>query len=149
LRSYSSADKYTYPSATRRDDLVRFSRAAKRHYATRTTLAALTENAACCRMAQRLDRCHVVPRQGRGEKISERVKTGLQSAVAKGKTLGSPWIGRAIESKARKILKDGVGMLRIAAGLDIGSCTVQRIAREMRNCATTSPASPSTRTGAC
>jgi hypothetical protein len=57
----------------------------------------------------------------------------LQRAVAKGKTLGRPRIDRAIESKARKMLKDGVGMSRVAAELDIGSRTVQRIAREMRN----------------
>jgi DNA invertase Pin-like site-specific DNA recombinase len=67
------------------------------------------------------------------EKISERVKAGLQRAVAKGKTLGRPRIDRAIESRVRKMLGDRVGMLRIAAEFDIGSGTVQRIAREMRS----------------
>jgi len=65
------------------------------------------------------------------EKISERVKAGLQRAVAKGKTLGRPRIDPAIERKARKMLEDGVGMLRIADKLKIGSGTVQRIAHEM------------------
>jgi DNA invertase Pin-like site-specific DNA recombinase len=61
------------------------------------------------------------------------VKAGLQLRRRKGKTLGRPRIDRAIESKARKMLKDAVGMLRTAAELDIGSGTVQRIAREMRS----------------
>jgi hypothetical protein len=34
--------------------------------------------------------------------------------------------------KARKVLEAGVGMLRIADKLNIGSGTVQRIARERR-----------------
>ena len=34
--------------------------------------------------------------------------------------------------KARKMLEDGVGMLRIAVKLDVGSGTVQRIAQEVR-----------------
>ena len=66
------------------------------------------------------------------EKISERVKAGLQRAVANGKTLGRPRINSAIERKVRKMLEDGVGMLRIADKLNIGSGTVQRIASEMR-----------------
>jgi DNA invertase Pin-like site-specific DNA recombinase len=66
------------------------------------------------------------------ERTSERVKAGLQRAVAKGKTLGRPRIDPAIERKVRKMLEDGVGMLRIADKLNIGSGTVQRIAREMR-----------------
>jgi DNA invertase Pin-like site-specific DNA recombinase len=65
------------------------------------------------------------------EKISERVKAGLQRAVANGKTLGRPRIDSAIERKARKMLDDGVGMLRIADKLKIGSGTVQRIRAEM------------------
>jgi DNA invertase Pin-like site-specific DNA recombinase len=48
------------------------------------------------------------------------VNAGLQRAVAKGKTVGRPRIDRAIESKARRMLKNGVGMLRIAAELDVG-----------------------------
>jgi DNA invertase Pin-like site-specific DNA recombinase len=71
------------------------------------------------------------------EKISERVKAGLQRAVAKGKRLGRPRIDRAIESKVRKMLEDGIGMLRIADKLNIGSGTVQRIAREISSFAPT------------
>jgi DNA invertase Pin-like site-specific DNA recombinase len=66
------------------------------------------------------------------ERTSERVKTGLQRAIANGKTLGRPRIDPAIERKARKMLEDGIGMLRIADKLNIGSGTVQRIAHEMR-----------------
>jgi DNA invertase Pin-like site-specific DNA recombinase len=66
------------------------------------------------------------------EKISDRVKAGLQRAVQKGKTLGRPRIDPAIERKARKLLESGVGMLKVASTLGVGSGTVQRIAREMR-----------------
>jgi len=66
------------------------------------------------------------------EKISDRVKAGLQRAVAKGKTLGRLRIDAAIERKARKLLESGVGMLKVASTLGVGSGTVQRIAREMR-----------------
>jgi DNA invertase Pin-like site-specific DNA recombinase len=67
------------------------------------------------------------------EKISERVKAGLKRAVANGKTLGRPRIDEAIERQVRKMLAKRVGMLRIADKLNIGSGTVQRIAREMRD----------------
>ena len=66
------------------------------------------------------------------EKISERVKAGLERTVANGKTLGRPRIDAVTERKVRKMLEDGVGMLRIADKLDIGSGAMQRIAREMR-----------------
>jgi DNA invertase Pin-like site-specific DNA recombinase len=66
------------------------------------------------------------------EKISDRVKAGLQRAVAKGKRLGRPRIDAATEQKARKMLAKGVGMLKVASALGVGSGTVQRIAHEMR-----------------
>jgi len=66
------------------------------------------------------------------EKISEWVKAGLQRAVAKGQRLCRPRIDEALEREARKMLAKGIGMLRIADKLNIGSGTVQRIAREMR-----------------
>jgi DNA invertase Pin-like site-specific DNA recombinase len=57
----------------------------------------------------------------KAEKISERVNAGLQRAVAKGKTLGRPRIDAAIERKARKMLANGVGMLKAASTLGVGS----------------------------
>jgi hypothetical protein len=60
-------------------------------------------------------------------------KLAFSALSRRGKTLGRPRNDRATESKAREMLKDGVGMLWIAAELDIGSGTVQRIARETRN----------------
>jgi hypothetical protein len=67
------------------------------------------------------------------EKISERVKAGLQRVVAKGKTLGRPRIDPTVERNARKMLAAGVGMLKVASALDIGPGTVQRNARGMGN----------------
>jgi DNA invertase Pin-like site-specific DNA recombinase len=68
----------------------------------------------------------------KAEKISERVKAGLQRAVANCKTLGRARIDLAIERKTRKMLEDDVEMLRIADKLNIGLGIVQRIARKMR-----------------
>jgi DNA invertase Pin-like site-specific DNA recombinase len=64
------------------------------------------------------------------EKISERVKAGLQRAVAKGKKLGRKPVAPEIEAQVRKMRADGIGMLKIAEKLGIGSSTVQRIVRE-------------------
>jgi DNA invertase Pin-like site-specific DNA recombinase len=71
------------------------------------------------------------------QKISERTKAGLERAVRNGKTLGR----RRIEvdpkriakvRKAREMLDQGVGILKVAAELKMGSATVQRIKRNMR-----------------
>jgi DNA invertase Pin-like site-specific DNA recombinase len=64
------------------------------------------------------------------EKISERVKAGLQRAVAQGKKLGRKPVASEIEAQVRKMRADGIGMLKIAQKLRIGSSTVQRIVRE-------------------
>jgi hypothetical protein len=45
--------------------------------------------------------------------------------------LGRPKIDSATERKVRKQLAKGVGMLRVAKSLRIGTGTVQRIAREL------------------
>jgi DNA invertase Pin-like site-specific DNA recombinase len=64
------------------------------------------------------------------EKISERVKAGLQRAVAKGKKLGRKPVSPEIEQRVRQMRANGDGMLKIAEKLQIGSGTVQRIVRE-------------------
>jgi len=64
------------------------------------------------------------------EKISERVKAGLQRAVAKGRKLGRKPVASEIEAQVRKMRAEGIGMLKIAEKLGIGSNTVQRIVRE-------------------
>jgi DNA invertase Pin-like site-specific DNA recombinase len=64
------------------------------------------------------------------KKISDRVKAGLQRAVAKGKKLGRRPIDLEIEERVRQMRANGYGMTRIAAELQIGSSTVQRILRD-------------------
>lgn len=64
--------------------------------------------------------------------IQDRVKSGLARAVAGGKTLGRRPIAATKEAAIREHLAAGVGMLKVAALVGVGSGTVQRIAKEMR-----------------
>jgi len=62
--------------------------------------------------------------------IRQRVKAGLKRAVAQGVKLGRPKIDSATERKVRKQLAKGVGILKVAKSLGIGTGTVQRISKE-------------------
>jgi DNA invertase Pin-like site-specific DNA recombinase len=62
--------------------------------------------------------------------IRQRVKAGLKRAVAQGVKLGRPKIDSTTERKVRKQLAKGVGILKVAKSLGIGTGTVQRIASE-------------------
>jgi DNA invertase Pin-like site-specific DNA recombinase len=65
--------------------------------------------------------------------IQERVRAGLLRAKAEGKKFGRPRINNALEKDIRKALqKRAAGMRRIAVKFGVGTGTVQRIAREMR-----------------
>ena len=64
--------------------------------------------------------------------IRRQVKAGLKRAVAQGVKLGRPKIDSATERKVRKQLAKGIGMLKVAKSLGIGTGTVQRIANELR-----------------
>jgi hypothetical protein len=64
--------------------------------------------------------CHIAPR----------VALPLKRAVAQGVKLGRPKIDTAIERKVRKQLAKGVGMLKVAKSLGIGTGTLQRISKE-------------------
>src|SRR5262245_36340150 len=55
---------------------------------------------------------------------------GLKRAVAQGVKLGRPKIDSATERKVRNQLAKGVGILKVARSLGIGTGTVQRIAGE-------------------
>ena len=60
--------------------------------------------------------------------IRERVKAGLARARAQGRTLGRPRIDSATESAICEALqKGGVGIRKIAAMLNVGVGTVQRV----------------------
>jgi DNA invertase Pin-like site-specific DNA recombinase len=63
--------------------------------------------------------------------IRQRVKAGLKRAVAQGVKLGRPKIDSAIERKVRKQLANGIGILRVARSLGLGTGTVQRISKEL------------------
>ena len=63
--------------------------------------------------------------------IRLRIKAGLKRAVAQGARLGRPKVDIALERKAQKQLKKGVGILKVAKMLGLGTGTVQRIKQEM------------------
>ena len=62
--------------------------------------------------------------------IRQRIKSGLKRAVAQGVKLGRPKIDSTTERKVRKQLAKGVGILKVAKSLGIGTGTVQRISKE-------------------
>jgi DNA invertase Pin-like site-specific DNA recombinase len=62
--------------------------------------------------------------------IQERVKAGLARAKAQGKTLGRPKVSGNVEAEILRLRGDGVGQLKIAKTLGIGTGTVQRVFRE-------------------
>jgi DNA invertase Pin-like site-specific DNA recombinase len=63
--------------------------------------------------------------------IQQRIRAGLKRAVAQGTTLGRPKVDRELERKAQKQLAKGVGILRVAKTVGLGTGTVQRIKQEM------------------
>jgi DNA invertase Pin-like site-specific DNA recombinase len=62
--------------------------------------------------------------------IRQRIKAGLKRAVAQGVKLGRPKIDSTTERKVRKQLAKGMGVLKVAKSLGIGTGTVQRISKE-------------------
>jgi DNA invertase Pin-like site-specific DNA recombinase len=63
--------------------------------------------------------------------IQQRVKLGLKRAVAQGKHLGRPPITSELERKARRHLRKGTGIQKVAKLVGLGTGTVHRIKREM------------------
>src|SRR5262249_43739718 len=59
------------------------------------------------------------------------IKAGLKRAVAQGVKLSRPKIDGATERKVRKQLAKGVGILKVARSLGIGTGTVHRISNEL------------------
>lgn len=64
------------------------------------------------------------------EIIRERIHSGLARARAKGKRLGRKPVGAAVEDRIRRLAKDGMGKLKIARELEIGTSVVQRVLKE-------------------
>ena len=63
--------------------------------------------------------------------IQERVNAGLKRAKAQGKKLGRPRISPRIEAKIQDRKKAGIGILKIAKELGLGTSVVQRVVKEM------------------
>jgi DNA invertase Pin-like site-specific DNA recombinase len=63
--------------------------------------------------------------------IRERVMAGLKRAKANGTTLGRPKITEAAKTAARKALRSGKGIIKVAKELGLGVGTVPRIKLEM------------------
>jgi DNA invertase Pin-like site-specific DNA recombinase len=59
--------------------------------------------------------------------IVERVNAGLARAVAKGAKLGRPQVKPAVEARIEALRADGMGILKIARTLGIGTSVVQRV----------------------
>jgi len=62
--------------------------------------------------------------------IQERVKAGLARAREQGKVLGRPRVDQKIEAKILQLRQKGIGQLKIARTLGVGTGTVQRVFRE-------------------
>lgn len=69
--------------------------------------------------------------------IRDRVRTGVARAqrngTKSGKAIGRPRLNRDKEAAAQKLLGDGVGILKVAKTLKVGTGTVSRIAAKMRS----------------
>ena len=64
--------------------------------------------------------------------IRQRVRAGLKRAVARGAQLGRPKINPALERKVQRQLEKGIGILKVAKSLGLGTGTVQRIKAELK-----------------
>jgi DNA invertase Pin-like site-specific DNA recombinase len=59
--------------------------------------------------------------------VRERINAGLARAKEKGVVLGRPRVDPAVEKRILKLRKKGLGILKIARDLRIGTSTVQRV----------------------
>ena len=67
------------------------------------------------------------------QKISTHTKAGSQRARAKGKVLGRPPICSETDAAVRRMLAEGVGILKTARLCGCGTGTVQRIKEELKS----------------
>jgi DNA invertase Pin-like site-specific DNA recombinase len=68
--------------------------------------------------------------------IRERVMSGLDRAKAQGKQLGRPKLDSGLEADIRRALvAREIGIRKIATQFGVGTGTVQRIDKELRNAA--------------
>ena len=62
--------------------------------------------------------------------IQERVKAGLARARKEGKVLGRPRVSEATEADIHNLREQGMGILKIAGELGVGTSVVQRVVKE-------------------
>lgn len=67
------------------------------------------------------------------EIIRERIHSGLARARSKGKRLGRKPVGAAVEGRIRDMHAKGIGKVKIARELEIGTSVVQRVLGEARS----------------
>jgi DNA invertase Pin-like site-specific DNA recombinase len=63
--------------------------------------------------------------------IRQRVKAGLRRAVEQGKQLGRPRVSPAIEKRIQSHLRKGMGILKVASELGVGSAAHHAGKQEM------------------
>ena len=71
--------------------------------------------------------------------IRSRVNAGLARAKARGVKLGRPKVSEKMEADIRKHLAAGMGILKTARTVGVGSGTVQRIEAELATQASLAP----------
>lgn len=62
--------------------------------------------------------------------IQERVRAGLERAKEQGKRLGRPTVSSRVEARIRQKRAQGMGILKIARELGVGTSVVQRVVKE-------------------
>jgi DNA invertase Pin-like site-specific DNA recombinase len=62
--------------------------------------------------------------------IQDRVKAGLARARKEGQTLGRPRVSEATEASIHKRREQGMGILKIARELGVGTSVVQRVVKD-------------------
>jgi len=65
--------------------------------------------------------------------IRERVIAGLATAKERGVVLGRPKVSEEIERRIQRLLRKGVGQLKVAREVGCGVSTVQRVVAELRH----------------
>lgn len=62
--------------------------------------------------------------------IQERVRAGLERAKEQGKQLGRPTVSSRVEARIRQKREEGMGILKIAKELGVGTSVVQRVVKD-------------------
>ena len=64
------------------------------------------------------------------KRAGQQIAAGLKRARAEGRPTGRPMVSEKVEKAIRDKRAEGMGMVRIARGLGVGTSTVQRVVAE-------------------